>query len=217
MLDINLIRENPELVKKNQIRANKKISAVEDVLKLDEKWRALKQNIDKLRAKRNKISETINQAKKAKDEAAAKKLIKEAKLIPEDIKATEEKADKILEKRDEILRTIPNIISKQTPKGDGDKDNKEIKKVGKPKNFSFKIKNHVELCEELDLADFNASSEVSGNGFYYLKNELALLNQALIQYAIDYMRKKGYEYIEPPLMIRKNLYQEDNITFANSI
>lgn len=217
MLDINLIRENPELVNKNQLRAGKKISAVEDVLKLDEKWRKLKQDVDNLRAKRNKISETINQAKKSKDEGAAKKLIKEAKSIPEEIKITEEKADKILNKRNEVLRTIPNIISPHTPKGDSDKDNKEIKKVGKPKKFSFKLKNHVELCEELDLADFDASSQVTGNGFYYLKNELAYLNQALIQFTLDFMKKQKYEYIEPPLMIKKNLYQEDNITFTNSI
>ena len=217
MLDINLIRENPELVKENQARLNQKLSAVEDVLKLDERWRAQKQKSDILRSKRNKISETINQAKKAKDEAAAKKLIKEAKSIPDQINEVEKKADKILEKRDEVLRTIPNIISKKTPKGESDKDNKEIKKVGKIPKFNFEIKNHVQICEDLDLADFDASAEVTGNGFYYLKNELAILNQALIRFAIDFMRKQNYEYIEPPLMLRKNVFAEDNATFADSI
>tara|TARA_Y100000310_G_C20625864_1_gene785836 strand:+ start:427 stop:1698 length:1272 start_codon:yes stop_codon:yes gene_type:complete len=217
MLDINLIRENPDLVKDNQARLNQKISAVEDVLKLDEKWRKIKQDVDNLRSKRNKISETINQAKKSGDESAAKKLIKEAKSIPDQIRVAEEKGDKVLEKRDKVLRTIPNIISKQTPKGETDKDNKEIKKVGKPTKFSFEIKNHVELCEELDLADFDASANVSGNGFYYLKNELAHLNQALIRFAIDFMKKQKYEYIEPPLMLRKKVFAEGNETFADSI
>ncbi len=217
MLDINLIRENPELIKKNQIRAHKKVSIIDDLLKIDNEWKKLKQESDNLRSKRNKISELINQAKKVKNESQAKKLIEEAKSIPDKIEKAVEKADKILEKRNSLLKSVPNIISKQTPNGESDKDNKEIKKIGKPKKFDFKIKNHVELCEELGVADFDTSAQVTGNGFYYLKNELALLNQALIRFAIDYMKKRKYEYIEPPLMLRKKIFAEDEATFSNSI
>ncbi len=104
---------------------------------------------------------------------------------------------------------IPNIISNKTPIGKNESKNKEIKKWGKIRKD--KVKNHVELIEELGLADFEKSAEVSGKGFYYLKNELALLNQALIRYAVNFMKKKKYEYIETPLMLNeKSIYASMN-------
>jgi len=219
MLDINLLRENPDFVKANQARAGEKTIIVDEILKIDKKWKERKVEADKLRAKRNKLSEEINQAKKGKDEKRAKELIKEAKSIPEEIKLIEEEANKLLEKRDTSLKTLPNIISKETPSGKDDSENVEVKKIGKPKKFSFPIKNHVELAEELNIAEFEQSAKVSGNGFYYLKNELAILNQALIKFTIDFMKKKKYEYIETPLMIRKDILttSEGNESFANSI
>tara|TARA_Y100000310_G_C20676263_1_gene813254 strand:+ start:530 stop:1798 length:1269 start_codon:yes stop_codon:yes gene_type:complete len=217
MLDINLLRNDPELVKENQVRANDEVTKVNEVLKLDKKWRALKVETDKLRNKRNQISQAINNAKKSSDEAAAKKLIKDAKSIPDEIKSIELKSTKLREQIDKILSTMPNIISNKTPSGKDDKDNKEIKKVGKKPTFKFPIKNHVELCENLEIADFDASGKVTGNGFYYLKKELAILNQALIQFTLNFMKKQKYEYIEPPLMLRKNVFVEDNASFANSI
>ena len=102
---------------------------------------------------------------------------------------------------------MPNFISKETPKGKDGSENVEYIKGGKIPKFNFPIKNHVELAENLGIADFDASARVSGTGFYYLKNELAILNQALIRFAIDFMRKKDYEYIEPPLMLNeKSIY-----------
>ena len=96
---------------------------------------------------------------------------------------------------------IPNILHESVPEGAGDTDNKVVRTVGKVPKFSFPIKNHVELAESLNLADFDASARVSGTGFYYLKNELAILNQSLIRYTLDLMVKKGYSYIETPLML----------------
>ncbi len=219
MLDINLVRENPELIKKNQIRAGKDVKEVNKLLDLDKKWREKKQEVDNLRAKRNKISEEINQAKKIKDEKKAKELIKEAQSIPEKIKKAEEEAGNLKEYSNKILNSLPNIISKKTPKGKDASDNTEIKKFGKIPKFAFQIKNHVELCEALEIADFDESAKTSGNGFYYLKNELAILNQALIRFAIDYMKKKKYIYIETPIIIKKEILttSEGNESFANSI
>jgi len=94
-------------------------------------------------------------------------------------------------------------MSDDVPKGKDASENKLIKQGGKIPKFKFPIKNHVELAESHKLADFDASAKVSGNGFYYLKNDLALLNQALIRFATDFMTKKGYEYIEPPLMLNE--------------
>ena len=219
MLDINLIRENPDLVRSNQLKTGQKTILVDEILKLDKKWREKKLELDKLRSKRNQISEEINKIKKAGDEKKAKDLILEAKNIPELIKKTELDENNLQSRRDEILKSLPNIISKNTPKGKDSGDNVEIKKWGKPKKFSFSIKNHVELAENLNIAGFDESAKVSGNGFYYLKNELAVLNQALIKFTIDFMRKKKYEYIETPLMIKKDIIatSEGTESFANSI
>ena len=207
MLDIKLIRENPKLVKENIKKKfqNEKLPLVDKIIKLDEEWRKIKYQEDGLRAERNKISEEINKLKKAK--ADASKLIKKAKDIPGEIEKLEEKRKKLEESIKEDMILIPNIISKDTPVGKNEKGNTEIKKGGKKPKFNFKIKNHVELIESLGIGDFDASARVSGNGFYYLKGDLALLNQALIRFAIEFMNKKNYQYIEAPLMLNeKSIY-----------
>ncbi len=207
MIDIRLVRENPKLVKDNIKKKfqNEKLPLVDKVKKLDEEWRKLKYKEDGLRSGRNKISEEINKSKKAKDEKKAKELIKEAKEIPGKIAKLQDKRKKLEEEINEIMLKIPNIIHKSVPAGKNDKDNKEIKKIGKPKKIIFPVKGHVELGEKLGMLDFESSGKVSGNGFYYLKGDLALLNMALINFARDFMVKQGFEYVEPPLMIRKEV------------
>ena len=207
MIDIKVIRNNPDLVKEN-IRKKfqkEKLPLVDKVSKLDVEWRKLKTQADSLRAERNKVSEEINKAKKAKDEKAAKKAIKKAKEIPEKIKKLEEKTNKLEEKIRSIMMQIPNIIHESVPIGKDDTENKEIKKIGKPKNFNFPVRSHVQLGEELGMLDFDTSAETSGKGFYYMKGKLAELNMALINFAREFMIKKGFQYVEPPLMIRKNI------------
>lgn len=205
MIDIKLIRENPKLVKENIKRKSQteKLVLVDKVIKLDENWRAVKFEADNLRKNRNVISEQINQAKKNKDEKKAKEFIQKAKKIPDEIAKLEQNENKLAEEIRQIMNQIPNFISPKVPIGKDASKNLEIKKVGKPDKFNFPVKNHVELVENLGLADFEASSKVSGKGFYYLKNELAILNQALIRYTLDFLRKKKYEYIETPLMLNE--------------
>jgi seryl-tRNA synthetase len=207
MIDIRLIRENPELVKRNIKKKfqNEKIRLVDEAIKLDERWRKLKYDEDTLRSERNKISEEINKLKKSGKNAD--KEIKKAKKIPEEISKIEENRKKLEEEIKQIMYKIPNIIWEGAPSGKSDKDNIEIKKWGKIPQFNFPVKTHVELAEKLGIVDFDASARVSGTGFYYLKKDLALLNQALIRFTIDFMLKKGYEYIETPLMLNeKEIY-----------
>ena len=205
MIDIKLLRENPELVKENIKKKfqNEKLKLVDEVLEIDKKWRNLKYDEDKLRSERNKISEEINKLKK--QGKSADREIKQAKKIPEEIEKIGEKRKKLEEKITEIMYKIPNIIHNSVPIGKNDSENVEVKKIGIPKKFDFKVKSHVEIGEELGMLDFDTSAEVSGKGFYYLKGDLALLNMALINFARDFMMSKGFEYIEPPLMIRKNV------------
>ena len=205
MIDIKLVRENPELVKDNIKKKfmNNKLPLVDKVRKLDEEWRKLKYKGDALRSERNKISQEINQAKKQKKDAKA--LIKKAKEIPRKIVTNEGKAKKLEIQIHEMMQEIPNIILPGVSIAKEEKDAKVIKKVGKPKEFAFKPKDHAVLGEKLKVLDFVRSAKISGKGFYILKGDLALLNQALIRYAIDFMQKKGYTYIEPPLMLRKKI------------
>lgn len=205
MLDIKLIRENTKLVKQNIAKKaeNEKLAIVDELLDLDEQWRKLRYEADQLKGERNKLSEQINKAKKTGEEI--KPLIKKAKDLPDKISETEERAEKFLLEINKKLSQIPNIMHPDVPKGKNDSENIEIKKVGKIPKQDFKILNHVELCEKNNWADFETSAETSGNGFYYLQGDLALLNQALIRFAIDFMHKKNYTYIEGPLMLRHDI------------
>ena len=207
MIDINLIRENPEFVKNNIKKKfqNDKIVLVDKIKKLDESWREIKQKTDSLRHERNLISEKINKARKGKNDKLAKELIKKAQQIPEEIQSLEEKNQKFENEIKGLLLLIPNIMSKNVPLGRDASQNKEVKKFGKIPKFNFEVKNHVELLENLDLADFDRAAKTSGNGFYYLKNEVGILNQALIRFATDFLKKKNYSYIETPLMLRSNI------------
>ena len=176
---------------------------MDKVKKLDDEWRKLKYKVDNLRSERNKISKEINKVKKSKAKKEA--LIKKAKKIPEEIAKIEKKAKKLREEINRIIHEIPNIIHESVPIGKDESENVEIEKIGKPKKLGFAVKNHIELGEKLGMLDFDVSAKVSGKGFYYLKGDLALLSMALINFARDYMIKKDFEYVEPPLMIKKEI------------
>ena len=207
MLDIKFIRENKELVKKNIKKRfqNDRLKSVDEVIKKDEEYRKLLYQLEQLKHKRNIISKEINELRKA--DKNIKKVVLEAKKIPDKIRDKEEKVSKLKNEIKELLYKIPNIIHKSVPIGKDHTENVEMEKIGKPKKFDFDIKSHVELAENLGIVDFDNSAKVSGNGFFYLKGDLARLNQALIQFGIDFMIKKGYLLVEPPLMIRGEVLQ----------
>lgn len=203
MLDLKFIRENPEIIKDNIKKKGQddKLPLVDTLLELDIQWRAQKKLLDDTRKDRNRISQEINAAKKTKDETTAAKLLEEAKAIPDKVKKIESNVEELEKQITEIQLKIPNLIAPEVPIGKDDSENVEIKKKGIIRSFDFPVKNHVELLEALNLADWNASARVSGSGFYYLKGDMALLNQALLRFTIDKMAEKGYQYIEPPLML----------------
>lgn len=203
MLDIKFIKEHPDLIKENIKKKfqQEKLPLVDKVIKNYDSWLKLKQEAEVLRHKRNLISEKINALTKHKKDISSE--LKQVKQIPEKIKKIEEKQEKINQEIKKDLLQIPNIIHHSVPIGKDASQNKVIKIGSKINKFDFPVKNHVELAEKLDIADFEASARVSGRGFYYLKKNLALLNQALIRFTIDFMRKKKYEYIETPLMLNE--------------
>ncbi len=204
MIDLKDLREQPDKYRANMKKKGRDEKVVSEVLKLDEQWREVKLSADKLRHERNSISEQINQAKKRKA-GDVSLLIKKAREIPERLKELEVEEKDLYESLTKRLLEIPNLMHPGVPIGKSEKDNKVRKVVGKPTKLKFVPKTHVELIESLDLGDFDASAKVAGNGFYYLKKDLALLNRALINFAVDFMEKKGYIYIEPPLMMSKRV------------
>ncbi|HQI57513.1 MAG TPA: serine--tRNA ligase [Candidatus Pacearchaeota archaeon] len=209
MIDIKILRENPDIVKENIRKKfqDDKLKLVDEVLVLDEKWRKAKYEEDGLRSERNKVSEEINQAKKKKDEKAAKQLLKRAKEIPDKIAEIQEKRKKLEEDIKQIMYKIPNIIHDSVPIGKDSSENVEIKRVGKPEIPNYEIFNHAELAEKLNGVDFDSARETSGNGFYFLTGDLAVLHSAMIAYARDYMIKQGFSYVIPPFMIRKRVVE----------
>ncbi|MCK5107170.1 MAG: serine--tRNA ligase [Nanoarchaeota archaeon] len=203
MIDIKLIRENPDLVKENMKKKFLDVKVVDKFLKKDEELRKKIYEVEQLKCKRNEISNEIRTLKKEGKSVEVK--IKEGKKIPEQIKKIDDEVSWLRGELNVILSKIPNLMAKDVPIGKDDSENKVLRKWGKIEKKDFEVKNHVELLEELELVDFDTSAKVSGNGFYYLKGDLALLNQALISYSIDFMNSKGYCYIEPPLMLHKEV------------
>ena len=209
MIDIKLIRENPELVKENIKKKfqNDKIKLVDEVVVLDEKWRKLKYDEDTLRSERNTVSQGINEAKKKKDEKKANQLLKRAKEIPDKIAESEEKRKKLEEEIKQIMYKIPNIIHESVPLGKDSNDNVELKKIGKPEVPNYEIQHHAELAEKMGCVDFDSARETSGNGFYFLTGDLAVLHSAMLAYSRDYMIKQGFAYVIPPFMIRRKVVE----------
>jgi len=209
MIDIKLIRENPEIVKENIKKKfqNEKVKLVDEVLSIDEKWRKLKYEEDSLRSERNQVSKEISEAKKKKDEKKANQLLKRAKEIPDKIAEVEEKRKKLEEDIKLIMYKIPNIIHSSVPIGKDSSENVELKKIGKLEVPKYEILNHAELAENMGCVDFDSARETSGNGFYYLMGDLAILHSAMIAYARDYMIKKGFTYVVPPFMIRRKVVE----------
>lgn len=203
MLDINLIRKNPEIVKENLKKRFKedKIKILDDLLKKDKEFLSLKKEVENLRHKRNEISIKINELKKQKKNAT--KEIKEARELPKKIIKIEEEQLKIKEKIDYSLYQLPNILEKNVPKGKDSNENVEIKKWGKIKKFNFELKSHSDVIESLNYADFETGRKVSGSGFNYLIDKVAMLDNALQRYGVDFAIKNGFKLVVPPIVLNK--------------
>lgn len=202
---IELIRENPKLVKDSLKKRNMDPKQVDVIVELDKEWRKLKGKGDELRAKRNKLSLEINALKKAGKDAG--KVIKEAALIPDELKKVDDEIRRVEVKIHNALCAMPNVLHESVPVGKDSSENKVVKEFGKKPKFTFKPRNHVELLEINDLADFDRATKISGARWYFLKNELAVLNLAIQRYAVDFMRERGYTFIIPPYFINRKSYE----------
>lgn len=207
MIDINLIRTNPELVKENIKKKfqNNKLELVDKVLELDNKNRALKKEGDDLRASRNKLSGQIGLLMKEKKIDEANEIKKQVVKNNERIVEIEKEEDELTKQIKTIMMTIPNIIDSTVPIGKDDSENVEIEKFGEPVVPNFEIPYHADILEKLGGLDKESAGRTSGNGFYYLMGDPARLVSAMISYARDYMINQGFTYCIPPFMIRADV------------
>ena len=207
MLDIKFVRENPDIVKqniKNKFQ-DEKLVLVDEVLKLDQENRDIKQEVEALRANRNKISKQIGalmaQGKKEEAEAVKKQVTESAARMAE-LDEREKSVEEEIRKR---MMIIPNIIDPSVPIGKDDSENVEIQRYGEPVVPDFEIPYHTEIMEKLNGIDMDAAGRVAGNGFYYLMGNIARLHSAVLSYARDFMIGRGFTYCIPPYMIRSNV------------
>ncbi len=206
MLDIKLIRDHPEIVKRNLLKRGEpdKIEMLNSLIKYDIEWRKMLTEANELRHKRKIITSEISKQKKQGKVVSDK--IEKAKKIPQQIKDLEIQVGKYREKVDLLLMKLPNILHESVPFGKDDHDNVVEKIVGKPPKFDFEPKSHMEIASKLGLIDFEYAANVSGHGFYYLKGDLARLDFALMTYTMDFLRNRGYILVEPPLMMHRKPY-----------
>ena len=207
MLDIKFVRENPEVVKQN-IRnkfQDSKLELVDKVLELDKENREIKQEVEALRAERNKISKQIGalmgQGKREEAEEVKKQVAASGTRIEELSQREKEVEEELLKD----MMVIPNIIDPSVPIGKDDSQNVEIEKFGEPVVPDFEVPYHTDIMESFDGIDLDSARRVAGNGFYYLMGDIARLHSAVISYARDFMINRGFTYCVPPFMIRSNV------------
>ena len=198
MLDPKILRENPDKIRKMLNDRNVEFP-LDELIKLDKSRRDLIIKTDELRKKRNEISIEIAKRKKSnQDTTSLIEQMQETSQILTDLETQQNQTESNYTK---LALTIPNLVDESVPIGKDDAVNREIKKWGKIPQFDFKIKDHIDISQSLDLVDLERAAKVAGARFYYLKNDLVRLNQALIQYALDFLSDKNYIPVQPPYLI----------------
>ena len=207
MLDFRFIRDNIDLIRDNlkRRRDNEKLKEFEHLLKLDEKVRALKKDIQDLRTQRNRLSREIGELKKSgKDDS---EIVKKVNAVNKKVKETETETNEIEQELKHIQMSIPNILHESVPYGADDEDNEVVKEWGGKPEFDFEYRSHVDLLDTLDVGDIPRAARLSGSRFYYLKNELVILDIAMQQMALEMLLKQDYGPIYPPFMMRREPYE----------
>ena len=207
MIDIKLIRENPDLVKENIKKKfqDQKLPLVDEVLSLDKIYREYQLKGDNLRMERNSLSSQIGNLMREGKKEEAEEIKSKVNKINEDLVDTEKQTEEYSFKIKEIMMKIPNIIDSSVPIGKDDSENVEIQKYGEPIVPDYEIPYHTDIMEKLAGIDLDSARRVAGNGFYYLMGDVARLHSSILSYARDFMINKGFTYCIPPYMIRSDV------------
>lgn len=201
MLDPKLLRDNPDKIR-SMLEARAVKFPLDELISLDKDRRELIVKTDEFRKKRNEVSLEISKKKKTGEDASG--LIDQMQTVSDNLKKLEEDQLKTEDKLAKLSLTLPNMLHESVPIGKDETANKEIKKWGSIPTFDFEIKDHIDLTQSLDLVDLERAAKVSGARFYYLKNQLVRLNQALLQFALDFLAEKNYTPIQTPFLINRS-------------
>ena len=207
MLDIKLFRENPDLIRRSEKKRFRGIENVDKVIEYDTKWRDGLKKLNELRAERNKLSKSFNEARKRGKEELEILQIK-AKEVSREITMLEPQISEFIEKRDQYRYKVGNIVDEDVPVSETEEDNLLITEEGIIPSFNFEPSNHVDLIEGVDGAEFKSASEISGSRFYYLKADMVYLNMALLKFAMDILSEKGFTPFQTPFFIKHDVIKE---------
>ncbi|MBE7082413.1 MAG: serine--tRNA ligase [Clostridiales bacterium] len=207
MIDINILRTNPEMVKENIKKKfqDAKLPLVDEVIELDKQNRDLKQQGDDIRSARNKLSAQVGMLMRDKNFAEAEKVKAQVKADAERLVELEAKQQEIDAEIKKIMMTIPNIIDSSVPVGKDDNENVEVQRFGEANVPEYEIPYNADILDRIGGLDKDAAGRTSGSGFYFLLGDAARLHEAMIAYARDYMIDKGFTYAIPPFMIRSDV------------
>jgi seryl-tRNA synthetase len=207
MIDIKLVRENPDYVRKNLEKRGDpgKLKLFEELVEVDKFWRKVQTDLNLLRRRRNELTREISELKKQGKPFEEK--MEEASKVAKEIEEKEQKLKELKEKERSLLLSIPNLLHDSVPYGKDENDNVEIRRWGQPPKFDFQPKDHLTILQDLGLIDVERGAKVAGHQFFYLKKELVLLDLAIQRFAIDNLLKKGFILINPPYMINRKAYE----------
>jgi len=207
MLDIKLIRENPQLVRNNLLKRGnpENLKMLDDLIDFDKKWRQHLTELNELRHERKVITTEIAALKKKRKDA--NKELSKAKKVDTEITALEKQVNECEQKVQYYLMRLPNLLHESVPTGKDENDNVQVRSWGEIPEFSFPVKDHINLGLNLDIMDIERAGKIAGARFFYLKKEGVLLDMALMSFALEEMVKKGYAPIEPPFLMRREPYE----------
>jgi seryl-tRNA synthetase len=207
MMDVKLVRENPEAIVQSLKKrgAVDKVPLVEEAAKADAEWRKFKTEVDKLRHRQNELTAQVAELKKKGAPIEGK--LQEVKGIPQKIKDLESKAEERNARLTKILLSLPNILHETVPTGMDDSESVTVRTWGKSPEFGFETKDHIDLLTGLGMVDIERGAKVAGARFFFLKGDAVKLEHAIMQYALDVLRSRGYTPVEPPFMLNRAAYE----------
>jgi seryl-tRNA synthetase len=207
MLGMELFRNNPELIRADHDKRGVPHDKIDQVIQIDEKWKGALKQMEEARRERNVAARGIAEAKKGGDKTTADKIMAEVKDIGDRISQLDEKAKSLLSERDAIRMRIPNLLHESVPIGEDEQGNTQHSIHGNKPQFDFNPRTHNELIEMNKWVDLERAAKISGSRFYFLKGDLARLELALQNYAVDFLIEKGFTFVQPPVMMNREAYE----------
>ena len=201
MLDPKLLKEKPQVIR-DMLKARNVDFDLDGLIESDQKRREFIIKTDEFKKRRNEIGNEISQKKKAGEDTSS--ILEEMKNVSAELAKLESQQEEIESKYAKLAFTVPNLVHESVPIGPDDTANKEMRKWGNIPQFDFKINDHIDMSENLDLVDLERAAKVAGARFYYLKNDMVRLNQSLIHFALDFLAEKEYSLVQPPYMINRS-------------